>query len=274
MFGNADRRRTSAPKFFAMTDSSIALRNVVAAALLLATTVLVSAPAQAQFACTFAGIDETCVNSGNAPFSPLGNLNAGGKLTATNTSTGTVNGGFETQSGFGGDVNLINAGSVTVGAQSVAQTGGNASANNSGTIAGSFLLVQGTIGLNVSTHASGNATGVNSGNLLSAAFFVNAANTSGGMGNATGTNTASGKIATFFQVETGSSSGAGGNATGTNAGSVGTFFQVDNLNANTPNQGSATGTNSGTSLRISAFSPPPAAPRPGRIPEVSVRIST
>jgi uncharacterized protein with beta-barrel porin domain len=249
MFGNADRRRNSAPEFHTRIDSSVALRGLVAAAALLATTVLASAPAQAQFACTFAGIDETCVNSGSAPNSPLVNLNAGGKLTATNTGTGTVNGAFETASGggFGGDVNLVNAGSVTGGSQSFTQSGGNASANNSGTIAGFFLLANVPTGLNVSTHAGGDATGVNSGNLLSAGFSVNAANTLGGAGNATGTNTASGKISTFFQVETGSSpGGAGGNATGTNAGSVGTFFQVDNLNANTPNRGSATGTNSGS----------------------------
>ena len=239
MFGNVDCRRGSAPKFRAR------LRSVFATALL-AAAVLAAAPAQAQFVCTFTGIDENCVNSGSAPSSPLANPNAGGKLTATNTSTGTVNGGFETGSALGGDANLINAGSVAGGSQSFTQAGGNASANNSGTIAGSTLLVNGLIGLNVSTRAGGDATGVNSGNLSSAAFFINAANGSGGAGNATGTNTASGKVVTFFQVETGSSTGAGGIATGTNAGSVGTFFQVDDLNANTPNQGSATGTNSGS----------------------------
>ncbi len=244
MFGNADRRRSSAPKFCALMESSVALRSVVATALL-AAAMLASAPARAQFACTFAGVDETCVNSGTAPFSILANPNAGGKLTATNTSTGTVNGEFGTVSALGGDANLINAGGVTGGVRSVTQAGGNASANNSGTVAGSTIDNNNNFdGLFVSTRAGGNATGVNSGNLLSAAFFVNALNLAG-TGNATGTNTASGKVATFFQVETGSSTGAGGIATGTNAGSVGTFFQVDDLNTNTPNQGSATGTNSG-----------------------------
>jgi hypothetical protein len=248
MFGNADRRRTSAAEFRAIMGPAVALRSVVATALL-AAAMLASTPAQAQFACTFAGAanDETCVNSGTAPFSILANPNAGGKLTATNTSTGTVNGEFSTGSALGGDANLTNAGGVTGGLRSTTQAGGNASANNSGTVAGSSIdASNGNVdGLFVSTRGGGNATGVNSGSLLSAAFVVKAANIAG-TGDATGTNAASGKVATFFQVETGSSTGAGGIATGTNAGSVGTFFQVDDLNTNTPNQGSATGTNSGS----------------------------
>jgi hypothetical protein len=140
MFGNADRRHGSAAEFRAMMDSSVALRSVVATALL-AAAMLASAPAQAQFACTFTGAlnDETCVNSGTAGNSPLANPNAGGKLTATNTGTGTVNGAFETVSGLGGDANLTNAGGVAGGLRSVTQGGGNASANNSGTVAGTTL---------------------------------------------------------------------------------------------------------------------------------------
>jgi hypothetical protein len=247
MVGNADHRRKATPGIRPMAIGTTVLRTA-AIATSVAAALLAAPPAQAQFVCTFTGIDETCVNSGNAPNSPLANLNAGGTLTATNTSTGTVNGAFDTVSGFGGDANLINAGSVTTGLRSVTQQGGNASANNSGTVAGSIVdaIHINSDGLFVAAQLGGNATAINSGSLLGGGFFVSTGNNALN-GDATGTNTASGKVATFFWVETGeNANGTGGNATGTNAGSVGTFFQVDALNRAVPNSGSATGTNSGT----------------------------
>jgi hypothetical protein len=138
MFENADDHRTMAPRIQDIAKRTDVLR-AAAAAMLVAASMLAAAPARAQFACTFTGIDENCVNSGSAPNSPLANPNAGGKLTATNTSTGTVNGEFGTISALGGDTNLFNAGGVTGGVRSVTQHGGNAFANNSGTVAGSTI---------------------------------------------------------------------------------------------------------------------------------------
>jgi len=269
MFGNEDRRREPAPEFRATMNGSLALRSLLTAALLLAANLLPSAPARAQFVCTFNGIDETCVNSGTAPFSLLANPNAGGQLSATNTSTGTVNGEFGTVSPLGGNVNLTNAGSVT-SLRSVTQHGGNAVGNNSGTASATTLDPFGNAdGFYVAGQLGGDATATNSGSLLGGGFFVGTGNFLAPNGNATATNTASGKVATFFQVITGTNpNGTGGNATGTNAGSIGTFFQVetrfggnaigtntgnvpqffqvDALNQGVQNGGTATGTNGGT----------------------------
>jgi hypothetical protein len=93
MAGNADHRRKAAPGICPMAIGVTVLRSAALSALVVAAAMLASAPAQAQFVCTPAGIDINCSNTGTQVGTFVTNdPNAGSTVTVTNTSTGTVAG--------------------------------------------------------------------------------------------------------------------------------------------------------------------------------------
>jgi hypothetical protein len=245
MFGNADRRRGSAPIAAAVLASGgqKALDAPVARNALLtviaAVTVLESSPAQAQFACVASGLNQTCANTGASGSFTLTTA-AGGSATTINS--GTVTGVLTTSNTLGGDATSTNSGTITAN-EIITGTGGNATGTNSGSVGS--LLVEGvgaslnatgtnngtvTGGVQVLNNGSGNATGVNTAT-VGGGFVID---TLLGAGNATGTMTATGSVGQSFHIFT----SGGGNALATTSGTIGQFLKVE-TNAG----GNATATN-------------------------------